>query len=51
MLDLLESTCVGKEGRLGLDVMLNTWTENAATFQAFGRHVHGSARNSGVTLI
>lgn len=35
VLDLLESTRVGEEGRLGLDVMLNTWTENAATFQSF----------------
>jgi len=35
VLDLLESTRVGGEDRLGLDVMLNTWTENAATFQGF----------------
>jgi hypothetical protein len=35
VLDLLESTRVGEEGRLGLDVMLNTWAENAATFQGF----------------
>ena len=34
VLDLLESICVGEEG-LGLDVMLDTWTENAATFQGF----------------
>jgi hypothetical protein len=35
VLDLLESTRVGEEGRLGLDVLLNTWSENAATFQGF----------------
>ena len=28
VLDLLESTRVGGEGRLGLDMILNTWTEN-----------------------
>ncbi|KAI9510750.1 ARM repeat-containing protein [Russula earlei] len=33
--DLLESTRVGEDGRSGLDVMLNTWCENAATFQGF----------------
>ena len=35
MLDLLESARVGEEGRVGLDVLLNTWCENAATFQGF----------------
>jgi hypothetical protein len=44
VLDLLESTRVGgggggggegEGGRLGLDVLLNTWCENAATFQGF----------------
>jgi hypothetical protein len=35
VLDLLESTRVGAEGRSGLDVLLNTWCENAATFQGF----------------
>ncbi|KAI0281277.1 ARM repeat-containing protein [Russula aff. rugulosa BPL654] len=32
---IITSTRVGEESRLGLDVMLNTWTENAATFQGF----------------
>ncbi|KAI0253279.1 ARM repeat-containing protein [Lactifluus subvellereus] len=35
VLDLLESMRVGEEGRSGLDVLLNTWCENAATFQGF----------------
>jgi importin-9 len=35
VLDLLESTHVGEDGRSGLDVLLNTWCENAATFQGF----------------
>jgi importin-9 len=35
VLDLLESTRVGEEGRSGLDVLLNTWCENAVTFQGF----------------
>jgi len=35
VLDLLESTRVGEDGRSGLDVLLNTWCENAATFQGF----------------
>ncbi|KAH8992921.1 ARM repeat-containing protein, partial [Lactarius akahatsu] len=36
-LDLLEATRVGEgeEGRSGLDVLLNTWCENATTFQGF----------------
>ena len=35
VLDLLESARVGEDGRSGLDVLLNTWCENAATFQGF----------------
>lgn len=41
VLDLLESTRVGQGegesegGRLGLEVLLNTWCENAATLQGF----------------
>ena len=35
VLDLLEATRVGEDGRLGLDVLLNTWCENATTFQGF----------------
>jgi hypothetical protein len=35
VLDLLESTRIGEDGRSGLDVLLNTWCENAATFQGF----------------
>ncbi|KAH9973321.1 ARM repeat-containing protein [Lactifluus volemus] len=35
VLELLESTRVGEEGRSGLDVLLNTWCENAVTFQGF----------------
>ena len=35
VLDLLESARVGEVGRVGLDVLLNTWCENAATFQGF----------------
>jgi hypothetical protein len=34
-LPVLESTHVSEEGRLGLDVLPNTWCENAATFQGF----------------
>ena len=37
-LDLLEATRLGDEGegdRLGLEVLLNTWCENASTFQGF----------------
>lgn len=36
-LDLLEATRVGEgeDSRLGLDVLLNTWCENATTFQGF----------------
>ncbi|KAH9962326.1 ARM repeat-containing protein [Russula compacta] len=39
VVDLLESAWVGEGegegGRLGLEVLLNTWCENAATFQGF----------------
>jgi hypothetical protein len=35
VLELLESTRVSEDGRLGLDVLLNAWCENAATFQGF----------------
>ncbi|KAI9459661.1 ARM repeat-containing protein [Lactarius psammicola] len=36
-LDLLESTRIGEgeDSRSGLDVLLNTWCENATTFQGF----------------
>ena len=34
-LELLEATRVGEDGSLGLDVLLNTWCENAVTFQGF----------------
>ena len=36
-LDLLETTRIGEgeDSRSGLDVLLNTWCENAATFQGF----------------
>jgi len=32
---LLESTRIGDDSRSGLDVLLNTWCENAVTFQGF----------------
>jgi importin-9 len=35
VLDLLEPLRIGEEGRSGLDVLLNSWCENAATFQGF----------------
>jgi hypothetical protein len=35
VLDLLESSRVGEDGLSGLEVLFNTWCENAATFQGF----------------
>ncbi|KAI0275362.1 ARM repeat-containing protein [Gloeopeniophorella convolvens] len=35
VLDLLEAARIGDDARVGLDVLLNTWCENAATFQGF----------------
>ncbi|KAH9958982.1 ARM repeat-containing protein [Russula dissimulans] len=35
VLDLLESTRVGEDGRSGLDVLLNVWCENAIMLQGF----------------